>query len=198
MDEYNTLEYYNKNAELYFEQTVTGNFEENYNEFLNEIPSNSYILDFGCGSGRDSKYFIQKGYKVKSIDGSLEMCKLASRFIGQDVKCMNFEELNDKNIYDGIWACASILHVPKEELPRVLSKMLTALKNGGTIYISVKKGEGYKIEDGKYYNFITRKELENIICNLNENAKIIKYFETFSSTKRPEKVVWSNYLIRKL
>lgn len=76
--EYNTLDYYNKNAKLYFEQTVEGNLKENYDKFLSKIPRESYILDFGCGSGRDSKYFIENGYKVKAIDGSIEMCKLAS------------------------------------------------------------------------------------------------------------------------
>ncbi len=193
MKEYNTLDYYNKNAKLYFEQTVEGNLEENYNAFLSEIPENSYILDFGCGSGRDCKYFIDKGYKVKAIDGSIEMCKLASKYIKQDVQCMKFEELNDENTYDGIWACASILHIPKETLPEILNKMITALKNGGIIYTSFKKGEGYKIEEGKYYNFLTREELEHIIARFNDKAQVVKYFETFSSTKRPEKVIWSNY-----
>lgn len=198
MEEYNTLDYYNKNAKLYFEQTVEGKLEENYKFFLSEIPENSYILDFGCGSGRDSKYFIDNGYKVKAIDGSIEMCKLAKKYIGQDVQCMEFEELNDKNVYDGIWACASILHLPKEILPKILNKMVIALKTGGIICASFKKGKGYKIEEGKYYNFLSREELENILSSFNEEVKIIKYFETFSSTKRPEKVVWSNYIIKKL
>ena len=76
---YDTLDYYNKNAKTYFEQTINGNLDENYERFLSKIPSKSYILDFGCGSGRDSKYFLQKGYKVKAIDGSIEMCKLAEK-----------------------------------------------------------------------------------------------------------------------
>ena len=75
-EKYNTLEYYNKNAKIYCEQTLEGNMQENYDKFLQHLPSNAYILDFGCGSGRDSKYFIEKGYKVKAIDGSIEMCKL--------------------------------------------------------------------------------------------------------------------------
>ena len=77
-EQYNTIEYYNKNAETYFEQTVEANLQVVYDEFLSRIPAKSYILDFGCGSGRDSKFFIENGYKVKAIDGSIEMCKLAS------------------------------------------------------------------------------------------------------------------------
>lgn len=196
-ENYNTLDYYNKNAQLYFNQTVEGNLQENYDKFLKEIPENSYILDFGCGSGRDSKYFIEKGYKVKAIDGSIEMCRLASKYINQDVECMKFNDLTEENTYDGIWACSSILHVEKEDLPNILNKMIKSLKNEGVIYTAFKKGNGYEIKDGKYYNFLTRDELEKIISNLDNNIKIINYFETLSSTKRPDEIVWSNYIIKK-
>lgn len=80
-EKYNTLEYYNRNAKIYCDQTLVGNLQENYNKFLKHLPPNAYILDFGCGSGRDSKYFLDNGYKVKAIDGSIEMCKLASKYI---------------------------------------------------------------------------------------------------------------------
>ena len=101
-EEYNTLEYYNKNAQLYYEQTLVGNLQEIHDRFLKELPNNAYILDFGCGAGRDSKYFIDKGYKIEAIDGSIEMCKLASKYINQEVKFMKFNELDDVNTYDGI------------------------------------------------------------------------------------------------
>lgn len=179
---YNNLEYYNNNAELYCEQTKNGNFKETYEKFLSKISKNSYILDLGCGSGSDSKYFIEQGYKVRAVDGSIEMCKLASSYIHQDVECMLFEDLNDKDTYDGIWACSSILHVEKEQLPNILIKMLNALKPNGIIYTSFKKGNGYRIQEGKYYNYITKEELEQILSNLNINAKIMDYFETLPST----------------
>lgn len=195
--QYNTLDYYNKNAKLYFEQTVEGKLSENYNKFLSKIPEEAYILDFGCGSGRDSKYFMEKGYKVKAIDGSIEMCKLASEYINQSVECMKFNELNEENTYDAIWACSSILHVEKEELPNILNKMIKALKANGIIFTAFKKGEGYEIKDGKYYNFLTKEELESTLSKISKNVKIVDYFETLSSTKRPEKVVWSNYILHK-
>ena len=197
MEKYDTLEYYNKNAKIYFEQTVEGNLKENYDKFLSKIPQNAYILDFGCGSGRDSKYFIENGYKVNAIDGSIEMCKLASKYINQKVKCMKFDELDEENIYDAIWACSSILHVEKEKLPEILTKMVKALKTNGIIFTAFKKGEGYEIKEGKYYNFLTKEELEKVLSNINQNVKIIDYFETLSSTKRPEKVIWSNYILQK-
>ena len=199
MEDYNTLEYYNKNAKKYFEQTIVGNLQENYDKFLKEIPANSYILDFGCGSGRDSKYFIDKGYKVKAIDGSVEMCKLASEYINQKVECMKFEELEDIDIYDGIWACSSILHVEKEKLPSIFNKMINALKVNGIIYACFKIGTGYEIKEGKYYNYITKEELQEIINKNNIKAKIINYFETLPSTKRKaENTIWGNFIIKKV
>lgn len=196
-EQYNTIEYYNKNAETYFEQTVESNLQVVYDEFLSRIPTKSYILDFGCGSGRDSKFFIANGYKVKAIDGSIEMCKLASKYINQDVECMKFEELDEENIYDGIWACSSIVHVEKEKLPNILNKMIKALKQNGVIFVSFKKGTGYEIKEGKYYNFLVKEEFERILENLNTNVKIIGYRENISNSKRPKVSEWSNIILQK-
>lgn len=196
-EQYNTIEYYNKNAETYFEQTVEANLQVVYDEFLSRIPAKSYILDFGCGSGRDSKFFIENGYKVKAIDGSIEMCKLASKYINQDVECMKFEELDEENIYDGIWACSSIVHVEKEKLPNILNKMIKALKQNGVIFVSFKKGTGYEIKEGKYYNFLVKEEFEKILGSLNTNVKIIDYRENISNSKRPKASEWSNIILQK-
>lgn len=195
---YNTLEYYNKNAQLYCEQTLIGNLQENYEKFLSRLPKKAYILDFGCGSGRDSKYFIDNGYKVKAIDGSIEMCKLASKYIKQEVDCMRFDELDDINIYDGIWACSSILHIEKENLSSILTKMINALKVNGVIYTSFKIGEGYEVKEGKYYNYLTKEEMELILNTISKNVKMIDYFETLPSTKRNAKgTIWGNFIIKK-
>ena len=198
MENYNTLDYYNKNAKQYCEQTLVGDLQENYDKFLNEIPDSAYILDFGCGSGRDSKYFIDKGYKVTAIDGSIEMCKLASEYINQNVQCMKFDELDDIDTYYGIWACSSILHIEKEKLPSILNKMINALKDGGVIYTSFKIGTGYEIKEGKYYNYITKEEMQEVLSKANSNVKIIDYFETLPSTKRKAvNTIWGNFIIKK-
>lgn len=197
-EEYDTLEYYNNNAKLYCEQTLVGNLQENYNKFLKYLSQGDYILDYGCGSGRDSKYFMEKGYKVKSIDGSIEMCRLASKYINQEVNCMKFEDLNDIDTYDGIWACSSILHIEKENLPNTLIKMIKALKDNGIIYTSFKIGTGYEIKEGKYYNYLTKNEMVEILNKISKNVKLIDYFETLPSTKRKaENTVWGNFIIKK-
>ncbi len=195
---YNTLEYYDKNAKIYCEQTLVGNLQENYEKFLKCLPRDAYILDFGCGSGRDSKYFIENGYKVKAIDGSVEMCKLASKYINQEVNYMKFDELNDINTYDGIWACSSILHVEKENLQNILIKMINALKANGIIYTSFKIGTGYEIKEGKYYNFLTKDEMEQTLNKSSKTVKLIDYFETLPSTRRnTQNTIWGNFIIKK-
>ena len=110
-----TLEYYNTNAEKFVESTCSVDFSQVQCEFLNLLRTESYILDFGCGSGRDTKYFLEHGYQVDAVDGSMELCRIASEFTGIQVHQMLFQELQEKEMYDGIWACASVLHVPKIE-----------------------------------------------------------------------------------
>ena len=123
-----TINYYNKYTKSFIQTTRSVDFTNIQNKFLSYLPSGAFILDFGCGSGRDTKYFLKRNYNVTAIDGSEEICKEASKYTGIKVKQMLFEELNDQNIYDGIWACASILHLSKSDLFRVFHKMNKALK----------------------------------------------------------------------
>ena len=119
----NTINYYNENVKAFIEGTVSVEFTRVQDAFLQLLPSKGKILDLGCGSGRDTKYFLEHGYKVDAIDGSIELCKLASKYTGINVKHMLFQELAEVEKYDGIWACASILHVKRAELPDILQKM---------------------------------------------------------------------------
>ncbi len=150
-----TLSYYNKNAKQYIQDTQHVDFSQTQNQFLTKLQEGSRILDFGCGSGRDSKYFIDQGFVVDAIDGSSELCEKASVLLGTEVRCMLFEDLNVSETYDGIWACASILHLSKDELKVVLGKMSEALKPNGVIYTSFKYGdfEGYR--NGRYFTDFT-------------------------------------------
>lgn len=135
-----TIEYYNANAGAFAASTMDVAFASMQQRFLKQIPQHGRILDFGCGSGRDTKYFLEHGYSVDAIDGSEEMCRNASAYTGITVRHMYFEELNETGVYDGIWACASILHVHKEDLPDIFQKMCRALKENGTLYVSFKYG----------------------------------------------------------
>lgn len=136
----NTLSYYTKNLTSFVNGTQSLDFHDTQDRFLSYLSPSASILDFGCGAGRDTKYFLDKGYRVSATDGSEALCAVASEFTGIPVKQMLFEELDDVGIYDGIWACSSILHVPVEELPDIFRRMIRALKDEGVLYTSFKYG----------------------------------------------------------
>ena len=123
MDYSQTIEYYNNNHQEFTSSTLDVTFSDIQDRFLRRLPKNALILDFGCGTGRDSKYFLQKGYRVEACDGSEEMVKIAERVVGIPVRKMLFSELCEHERYDGIFACASILHVPYKELPDIFLRM---------------------------------------------------------------------------
>lgn len=146
-----TIDYYNLNAKNFIENTQDVDMHLAQDKFLHLLNEGSAILDFGCGSGRDARYFLDKGYQVTATDGSVELCRLASDFTGIEVKKMLFEELNEIDTYDGIWACSSILHLPKNELLSVIRKMCDALKSAGVIYTSFKYGDFEGERNGRYF-----------------------------------------------
>ena len=148
-----TISYYSKNSKAFYEATINADMGKIYESFLPLISKGGTILDFGCGSGRDSKYFMSQGFDVVAVDGCEEMCNLASKFLGKEVKKMLFNDLNSVASYDGIWACASILHLEKSSLKDVFRKMERALKNGGYIYTSFKYGDKEEYINERYYTF---------------------------------------------
>ena len=133
-----TLKYYNSNAAVFSETTKNVDFSEVQQIFKKHLSLDASILDFGCGSGRDTRYFIDHGYHVTATDGSEVICKMATDYTGIQVKQMLFEELDDRNQYDGIWACASILHLSREVFYNILEK------NMMPVYDSARR-QGYEI-----------------------------------------------------
>ena len=150
-----TLNYYAENAADFASGTVNDDFSSIQKRFLTRLQPGASILDFGCGSGRDTKAFLARGYRVTAIDGSQELCAIASANTGLPVRQMLFDELNDVEAYDGIWACASILHVPSAELPDIFRRMITALKPGGIIYTSFKYGTFEGERNGRRFTDFT-------------------------------------------
>lgn len=146
-----TIEYYNREASDYFNNTVNASMDDCYIRFMNYLQLNSYILDAGCGSGRDSKYFISKGYRVKAIDGSEEMCRLATNYINQEVECVSFENLDYHDKFDAVWACASLLHVNKSSINDVVQRFHNSLKQNGIMYASFKYGDSERIQGERYF-----------------------------------------------
>lgn len=161
-----TINYYNKHIKSFIQTTRFVDFTNIQNKFLSCLPLGASILDFGCGSGRDTKYFLEQNYKITAIDGSEEICREASRYTGIKIKQMLFQELNDQDIYDGIWACASILHLSKNDLSQVFHKMTKALKENGIIYTSFKYGKFEGERNGRYFTDFTEDSLKEFISQI--------------------------------
>lgn len=191
-----TLDYYNQNADTFIAGTISVDFKETQNEFLTRLHPGACILDFGCGSGRDTKYFLEEGLQVTATDGSEEICKLASEYTGIKVKHMLFQELDEHEKYDGIWACSSILHLPKKELKVVLVKMLTALKPDGIIYTSFKYGEFEGERKGRYFTDFTIESFMEFVRDV-EKLKVEKYWITGDVRPGRGEERWLNLILRK-
>lgn len=190
-----TKTYYQKNAQAFFDDTVNADISEQYDRFLKYIPNGGKVLDFGCGSGRDTKAFLQRGYCVDAIDGSSELCKLASDYCGIQVNCMDFYDLSDTEKYDGIWACASLLHIPKNEMPTMLSKMKKALVQNGVIYASFKLGDFEGNRNGRFFSDVNPVIFEEMISDI---IGLVKVDEWFTEDVRPEKkTTWYNVILKK-
>lgn len=158
-----TLTYYNTNSKDFVENTLNVDFTLIQNKFIDKLKDGSLILDFGCGAGRDTKFFLEKGFNVEAIDGSEALCKFASDYTGIKVKCMYFHELNEVDKYDAIWACSSILHCSYADLVSVMNKMAKALKSDGLIYTSFKYGDYEGARNGRYFTDMTEARLQKIL-----------------------------------
>lgn len=191
-----TINYYNQNAENFIENTQNVDMHLAQDKFLQLLKSGGSILDFGCGSGRDTKCFLEKGYQVTATDGSAELCRLASAFTGIEVKWMLFQELDDVEVYEGIWACSSILHLPKEELLPVIRKMCIALKSDGVIYTSFKYSEFEGERNGRYFTDFTEETFRKFITEIPE-LTIEDYWITGDVRQGRGDERWLNLILRK-
>lgn len=192
-----TIEYYNLNAKNFIENTQNVDMHQAQDSFLRLLNENALILDFGCGSGRDTRYFLDKGYQVTATDGSAELCRLASAFTGIEVKEMLFGELDDINTYDGIWACSSILHLPKNELLLVIRKMCVALKESGIIYTSFKYGDFEGERNGRHFTDFTEDGFQDFIKEVPE-IMIVENWITGDVRPGRGGEKWLNLILQKI
>jgi len=191
-----TLDYYNRNAEEFYKSTVNAEFAAIQKQFLSKLKKGSYVLDFGCGSGRDAKYFLEHGCFVDAIDGSIEMCRLAGRYTGLKVKNAFFQELAEVEMYDGIWACSSILHLPVHELANVMGKMMAALKEEGIIYTSFKYGSFAGERNGRYFTDMTEDTFAEFLRDI-EGLKVEEQWVTRDVRVGRGEERWLNLILRK-
>ncbi len=192
-----SITYYNQNADKYYKNTLNVDMSKIYQSFLQHLPSGGLILDAGCGSGRDSLYLLKEGYHVKPFDGSEEMVIRSSRLIGREVQHCTFEEFKSDLLFDGIWACASLLHVEKDKLESVIDHLACFLKQGGIFYMSFKYRDWDYEKDGRTFSCFKEDDFTATITKL-DNLEIVELFQTVDvRPDRPDEY-WLNCLLKRV
>ena len=190
-----TIRYYDDNAEAYCQATVDLDLSPIYASFLELLPAGAHILDVGCGSGRDSLYFLNHGLKVTAIDASPVLTKLASNLIGQVVHNIPFSQIDFIDEFDAIWACASLLHVSRSDISSVLNILSRSLKTGGVFYMSFKYGQKEAIRNGRLFNDYDEPTFLSLLSH-HTDLKLLKIWTT--SDLRPTRFdKWLNILLQK-
>ena len=150
--ENSTIEFYDRHADEYFERTVSADLSALYERFLEHLRPGGAILDVGAGSGRDMKALRERGFEVLGIDGSRQLARRATKFSGATCLPMRFDEIKFRSRFDGAWACASLLHVPKRMLASILHRLSVSLKRDGALFISLRRGDGEgTADDGRFF-----------------------------------------------
>lgn len=168
MDRNPTDRYYGDHAETFFARTVSLDLADLYGPFLERVPPGGRILDAGCGSGRDAAVFLERGYRVTAFDASPELVRLARRHTGLDVRQLRFEDMVYNSDFDGVWACASLLHVPRRDFPDILPRFVRALVPGGAWYMSFRLGTDEIEREGRRFNNQTEASLRTTLTALDE------------------------------
>lgn len=192
-----TLSYYNTNTSSFIESTQSVQMTKAWNRFTSKVTSGALILDLGCGSGRDTKYFLEHGFKVEAMDGSEELCKAASEYTGITVNQQLFQDWKSEAKYNAIWACSSILHLSKQELKQVIGNIRDALLPAGIFYTSFKYGNFEGVRNGRYFTDLTEASFEELINEVS-GFEIIE--EWITSDVRPgrEEEKWLNVILKKI
>lgn len=190
------MQYYDENAEAFFNTTYQVKMDALYAPFLKHLPKQGHILDLGCGSGRDSLSFKKLGYTVTAIDLSAELVKKATQLTGLEVQQRSFYDLNEIDQYHGIWACASLLHCDRHRLDDVLQKMTNALKSHGVMYLSFKYGDSDREQTGRKFTDLNE---EQTAVHLKNNRQLKLLNQWITEDQRPDRNErWLNLLVQKI
>ncbi|NCJ08348.1 methyltransferase domain-containing protein [Synechococcales cyanobacterium C] len=190
-----TISYYDLNAEEYFIRLLGANIDIIYKKFLDYVPEGITILDAGCGSGRDTKYFAFLGHKVFSIDASQEMVEISTKYTQKKTHLMNFYDLKFENEFNAIWSMASLIHIPKNDMDYIVRLFTEALRVNGIWLISLKEGEGEEIEEDRLFNRYTEEEFR-LLLEKHSCLQIEKLWHSLDAIGRSQN--WLTVILRKI
>lgn len=160
MSDQQTLQFYAENAARYAQHRTRPSGEK-LTAFLAALPAGARILELGCGNGMDAEHMLAQGFPVDATDGTPALVTEAQKRIGNAARLMRFADLEAEAAYDGVWACASLLHVPAATLPDILARVRRALRPGGVFVASFKAGGGEGRDSmGRYYNYPSAETLK--------------------------------------
>lgn len=188
-----SVEFYNLNASQFATDTTNVDMSALYARFLPKLPANSVILDAGCGAGRDSRFFLAQGFAVCAFDASTEMVRLARELTGLDVRLSSFLTFQSDIDFDGIWACASLLHVKEAQLVATFNHLSTLLKPHGIFYCSFKLGAGEVQRDGRCFTQMTAEHLDTVLSDT--RLQIAEHWITADARPGRSHEQWLNALL---
>lgn len=195
MSEQSTIDYYNRCAQDYYERTVHADVSGNIARFTELVTDGGSIVDIGCGSGRDIRYFLEQGFRAEGIDASAKMCRLAREYTGAEIECTTLQDWAPAHRYDGIWANASLLHLTMEEIQTFVTRLPELLEADGVAYMSFKSGVETGVDmEGRYYTDISQKDLFAMIDSV-PGLELLAYWISWDALGRDE-FRWLNVIVR--
>lgn len=189
-----SIHYYDVNANAFFAATVAVDMAPLYSRFLDGLATGAHVLDAGCGSGRDAKAFAACGYKVSAFDASPALAQMASAHSGLDVQVRRFADVDEVAVFDAIWCCASLLHVPASEMRQTLASLWRALRPAGRLYVSFKHGQGQREHDGRSFTDADEPLVRDWMADLPELTRLDVWLTADQRPGRSER--WTNALAR--
>lgn len=189
------MNYYNNNAQAFAQATLSVDMSALYEPFIKHLPPQARVLDAGCGTGRDAKAFADKGFTVEAFDASEAMVAIAQQQGDFVVEHNTFLGFNRDYLFDGIWACASLLHVPAQELPATFQHLGSLLSDNGVFYVSFKYGEGETQREGRHFTHCNEALLPEFLRNT--GLGVLKTWVTGDKRPGREDELWLNALLEK-
>lgn len=187
--------YYEEHAEEFVESTRDADMSSLYAPFEECLPAGARILDLGFGSGRDTLHFLSQGYEVVSVDNSARLVEMAKAFLPNDVRQLDFMEMEFDQEFDGIWACAALVHCTEEGVKEALLRCGRALKPGGILYVSFKFGRGEVFRNGRWFLDMDESALQRTVACM-KGFEIGKTWES-ADVRDQKSGRWTNALIKK-